>query len=79
MEKEKRRQKELQDKIYEERAAKLWELEYQKKIDEQKQIHLKKVINQFIYFIIVRRNQAKRSYLVFSIYFYKNMKLDFFI
>lgn len=41
--KEKQRQIELQDKLYEERAAKLWEIEYQKKIDEQRQLHLKKV------------------------------------
>ena len=43
-EKEKMRQKENQDKLYEERAAKLWEIEYQKKINEQKELHLKKVI-----------------------------------
>jgi hypothetical protein len=49
-EKEVMRRKELQDKLYEERAAKLWEIEYQKKINQQKEIHLKKVKN--IYNII---------------------------
>jgi hypothetical protein len=44
IEKEKNKQKELQDKIYEERAAKLWEIEYQKKIDHQKELHAKKVL-----------------------------------
>jgi hypothetical protein len=44
MEKEKLKLKETQDKLYDERAAKLWELEYQKKINDQKEIHLKKVI-----------------------------------
>ncbi len=44
-EKEKFRQKENQDKLYEERAAKLWEIEYQKKIDEQRQLHFQKVNN----------------------------------
>jgi len=42
-EKERFRQKEIQDKLYEERAAKLWEIEYQKKIDAQRQLHLQKV------------------------------------
>ena len=45
-EKERMRHKELQDKLYEERAAKLWEIEYQKKIDEQRRLHLKKVNNK---------------------------------
>jgi hypothetical protein len=43
MEKDKLTLKETQDKLYDERAAKLWELEYQKKINEQKEIHVKKV------------------------------------
>jgi hypothetical protein len=43
MQKEKQRQKEIQDKIYEERAAKLWEMEYQKKINQQKELHLQRV------------------------------------
>lgn len=42
-EKEHMRRRELQDKLYEERAAQLWEMEYQKKINEQKEIHLKKL------------------------------------
>lgn len=43
-EKERHKQKELQDKAYDERVAKLWEIEYQKKINEQRQIHLQRVI-----------------------------------
>lgn len=42
-EKEHQRRRELQDKLYEERAAQLWEIEYQKKINEQKEIHLTKL------------------------------------
>lgn len=57
-EKERQRQKELQDKIYEERAAKLWEMEYQKKINDQRQLHLQKVNN---YFTPARGNQKERS------------------
>ena len=37
------RRKEQQDKLYEERAAQLWEMEYQKKIDEQKALHLQRL------------------------------------
>ncbi len=48
MEKERLRQKELQDKIYEERAAKLWEMDYSKKISDQKELHLKKVFYNII-------------------------------
>ncbi len=44
-EKEKQRQKDVQDKLYEERAAKLWEMEYQKKIGEQRILHKQKVYN----------------------------------
>lgn len=44
IEKEKMRHKEIQDKIYEERAAKLWEMEYSKKISDQRQLHLQKVL-----------------------------------
>jgi hypothetical protein len=47
MEKNKLTLKETQDKLYDERAAKLWELEYQKKINDQKQIHLQKVKFKF--------------------------------
>jgi hypothetical protein len=43
MEKDKLKLKETQDKLYDERAAKLWELDYQKKINDQREIHLKKV------------------------------------
>jgi len=39
-EKEDLRKKERQDVKYEERAAQLWEMEYQKKIDEQKALHI---------------------------------------
>ncbi|MCQ2820972.1 MAG: trichohyalin-plectin-homology domain domain-containing protein [archaeon] len=42
-EKEYQKRRELQDKLYEERAAQLWEMEYQKKINEQREIHLKKL------------------------------------
>ena len=42
-EKEMLREKEKQDKIYEERAAKLWEMEYQKKINLQRELHLKRL------------------------------------
>lgn len=51
-EKEKYKQKENQDKLYEERAAKLWEIEYQKKIDDQRQLHLQKVNNIKYKFLI---------------------------
>ena len=37
------RQKEHQDELYERRAAKLWEIEYQKKIDEQRALHLQRL------------------------------------
>jgi len=47
--KEKQRQKEIQDKIYEERAAKLWEMQYQKKVLEQKELHQKRVKLLLIY------------------------------
>lgn len=43
-EKQKFRQKENHDKFLEERTAKLLELEYQKKIDDYKQMQLKKVL-----------------------------------
>ena len=42
-EKEDLRKKERQDIRYEERAAQLWEKEYQNKIDEQKAIHYKRL------------------------------------
>lgn len=35
--------KEQQDKIYEERAARLWEKEYQNKINTQKELHIKRL------------------------------------
>jgi hypothetical protein len=43
VEKDNFRKKETQDKLYEERAAKLWEIEYQKKISDQRELHLQKV------------------------------------
>jgi hypothetical protein len=43
-EKERQRLKEMQDKAYDERAAQLWEREYQKKINEQRELHMKRVI-----------------------------------
>ena len=52
--KEKQRQKEMQDKIYEERASKLWEMEYQKKILGQKELHQKRVHNLNIFSFIFR-------------------------
>ena len=42
-EKEQLRKKEMQDVLYEERAAQLWEQDYQNKINEQKIIHLKRL------------------------------------
>ena len=42
-EKDNMRRKEQQDKLYEERAAQLWEMEYQKKIDQQKALHLQRL------------------------------------
>lgn len=42
-EKENQKRKELQDKLYEERAAQLWEMDYQKKINLQRELHLKKL------------------------------------
>ena len=43
--KEKQYQKDIenQDKTYEERAAKLWEIDYQKKINEQRELHLSRL------------------------------------
>ena len=52
VEKEKHRQKETQDKLYEERAAKLWEIEYQKKINDQRELHLMKVILNYFIFLV---------------------------
>ena len=42
-EKEDLHKKERQDVLYEERAAQLWEMEYQKKIDEQKKLHIQRL------------------------------------
>ena len=42
-EKDKQRQRENQEKLYQERAAKLWELQYQKKINDQKELHMQRV------------------------------------
>ena len=53
VEKEKHRQKESQDKLYEERAAKLWEIEYQKKINDQRELHLQKVNFESFYYIFI--------------------------
>ena len=40
-EKDRLRKREMQDILYEERAAQLWEQDYQNKINEQRQLHLK--------------------------------------
>ena len=40
-EKERLRKREMQDTLYEERAAQLWEQDYQNKINEQRALHLK--------------------------------------
>lgn len=37
------KEKEKQDQIYDERAAKLWEMEYQKKINLQRELHLQRL------------------------------------
>ena len=42
-EKEQLRKREMQDVIYEERAAQLWEQDYQNKINEQKALHYKRL------------------------------------
>ena len=42
-EKDDLRKKERQDVLYEERAAQLWEMEYQQKINEQKALHLQRL------------------------------------
>ena len=42
-EKDDLRKRERQDVLYEERAAQLWEKEYQQKIDEQEVFHLKRL------------------------------------
>ena len=42
-EKEHLRRRALQDRLYEERAAQLWEMDYQRKINEQKALHLKRL------------------------------------
>ena len=41
-EKDRLRKREMQDILYEERAAQLWEQDYQNKINEQRQLHLKR-------------------------------------
>jgi len=42
-EKDRLRKREMQDILYEERAAQLWEQDYQNKINEQRQLHLKRL------------------------------------
>ena len=42
-EKEQLRKKEMQDVLYEERAAQLWEQDYQNKINEQKALHIQRL------------------------------------
>ena len=42
-EKERVRKREMQDILYEERAAQLWEQDYQNKINEQRALHLKRL------------------------------------
>ena len=42
-EKEQLRKREMQDVLYEERAAQLWEQDYQNKINEQKALHIKRL------------------------------------
>ena len=42
-EKDRLRKREMQDKLYEERAAQLWEQDYQNKINEQRALHLKRL------------------------------------
>ena len=42
-EKEDLRKRERQDVKYEERAAQLWEMEYQQKINEQKALHIQRL------------------------------------
>ena len=42
-EKERLRKREMQDILYEERAAQLWEQDYQNKINEQRALHLKRL------------------------------------
>ena len=42
-EKERLRKREMQDTLYEERAAQLWEEDYQNKINEQRALHLKRL------------------------------------
>jgi hypothetical protein len=48
--KEKERLVEMQNKFYDEKAAQMWEMEYQKKINEQRQIQMEKVKIIFKYF-----------------------------
>ena len=43
-EKERLRKREMQDTLYEERAAQLWEQDYQNKINEQRALHLKRLL-----------------------------------
>ena len=43
-EKDDLRKRERQDVLYEERAAQLWEKEYQEKINEQKALHIKRLM-----------------------------------
>lgn len=50
--KEKAKLVEKQNKLYDERAAQLWEAEYQKKINEQRQIQMERVFN-FINIILI--------------------------
>ncbi len=61
-EKELQKKKEINDKNYEEREAKVREIEYAKKIAEQREIHKKKVIN--IIYSLVRRTEKKWNHIL---------------
>ena len=75
-EKDNMRRKEQQDKLYEERAAQLWEMEYQKKIDQQKALHLQRLAqikarnnpqfnnNNNTYFKMINNNFLLLTYLL---------------
>lgn len=41
------KEKERQDELYNERAAKMWEAEFTKKLKDQKDIHKKRVLNYY--------------------------------
>lgn len=65
-EKERLREKELHEKILQERAAKLWEMEYNKKIQEKKAQHHERVYSLFKGSFNILKKEAFINYLFLS-------------